>query len=73
MDVELGAEALAVNAIDLLADIDSDGSVGASDLNLLALAYGSAEGDDVYDPSVDLNADGKVDLRDLAILGAAHE
>jgi hypothetical protein len=56
-----------------LADVNDDGAIDLSDLALLALAYGSVDGDADFDARVDLNGDGRIDLRDLALLGAGHE
>jgi hypothetical protein len=47
--------------------------VDLSDLELLAFAYGSVDGDADFDARVNLNGDGRIDLRDLALLGAGHE
>jgi len=48
----------------------TDGRIDGSDLSWLAHAYGSAEGDALYNPDADLNGDGIVDGIDLAYLAA---
>ena len=56
-----------------LSDINGDGTVGPADVLLLVGAYGTEDGGEWFDARADLNGDGLVDLRDLAILGAGHE
>jgi hypothetical protein len=56
-----------------LADANVDGEVDSSDLELLTAAYGTSQGDPAFDARVDLNHDGVIDLRDLAILGVGYE
>ena len=56
-----------------LADVNGDGAVGPADVLLLVGAYGSEMGGEWFDARADLNTDGLVDLRDLAILGAGYE
>ncbi|MDA1175151.1 MAG: malectin domain-containing carbohydrate-binding protein [Chloroflexi bacterium] len=73
MDVQLDGEFVLVLDVESLADANVDGQVDASDLELLAAAYGSVQGDDAFDARVDLNHDGIIDLRDLAILGVGYE
>jgi hypothetical protein len=50
-------------------DVDGDGVVTDKDLAAFACAYGSKIGDANYNVKADLNGDGRVDVRDLAILG----
>ncbi|MFW9812255.1 MAG: hypothetical protein ACFFF9_07315 [Candidatus Thorarchaeota archaeon] len=60
-----------VKDVSLLGDVsDHDGQVGVGDLDLIAGHIGVSVGEDDWIPDLDLNWDGKVDLRDLAI--AAH-
>jgi len=47
-------------------DIDGNGSVGSSDAALLVSALGSVPGAASWNPRADLNADGAVNLRDVA-------
>jgi hypothetical protein len=56
-------------------DINREGSAGQGrvdglDLSWLAYAYGSLEGDELYNPDADLDGDGMVDGTDLAYLAA---
>jgi hypothetical protein len=61
--------ATGISFISCIGDIDHDGFVGLSDLAALTgSAYGTCEGDPDYDPEVDLNADGCVNLTDLSEL-----
>ncbi|UCE08933.1 MAG: hypothetical protein JSW61_08025 [Candidatus Thorarchaeota archaeon] len=49
---------------------DGDGVVDSEDLELISASVGYAIGDEAWNPNLDLNLDGKIDIRDLAI--AAH-
>jgi hypothetical protein len=49
-------------------DVNGDGVVDILDLSVVALAYGSFEGDPDYNPEADITRDGLVDARDLAIV-----
>lgn len=49
-------------------DVNGDGVIDIFDLSIVGLAYGSFEGDPLYDPDADLNNDGVVDARDLAMV-----
>jgi hypothetical protein len=51
-------------------DLDGDGSVNASDEAALESLYGATAADPNYEPSADLNGDGRVDVGDLALFGA---
>ncbi len=53
----------------LAGDLNNDGIVDVSDLNMLIQAYGSSEGEFKYNAEVDLNSDGVVNVFDLAIIG----
>jgi hypothetical protein len=52
------------------ADLNGSGSVDVEDLNLLAPAFGTRDGDLGFNPAADLNGDGGVDGLDLALLAA---
>jgi hypothetical protein len=49
-------------------DLNGDFTIGLKDLVILAQAYGSVQGDSMWNPNADLNGDGKVGLADLVIL-----
>jgi len=49
-------------------DFDADGRVSRSDTKVLNEAYGTAFGDNDYNPAADLNADGRVSRSDKSIL-----
>jgi bacillopeptidase F (M6 metalloprotease family) len=51
-------------------DMDGSGIVDGMDLAILARAFGTFDGEALYDTRADLNADGTVDGLDLAALGA---
>jgi hypothetical protein len=51
-------------------DPGTEGRVDGSDLSWLAYAYGSTEGEALYNPDADLNGDGIIDGIDLAYLAA---
>jgi hypothetical protein len=53
----------------LQGDIDGDGTVTENDLKIFACAYGSSIGDANYNAVCDFNNDGKIDVKDLAIIG----
>lgn len=60
-----------IKDVSLLGDVsDNDGVVELEDLDLISSQVGTTIVDDDWNPSLDLNGDGKVDVRDLAI--AAH-
>lgn len=63
--------AAAAGAALLPGDLDGDGAVGASDESWLERFYGTSADDGNYDPAADLDANGTVDVRDLARFGAA--
>jgi hypothetical protein len=50
------------------ADLDGDGVVGASDLPLLAAAFGASSGDPTWNAAADLDGDGTVGVPDFAVL-----
>jgi hypothetical protein len=57
------------NTRTLLGDVDGDGEVTENDLRIFACAYGSSIGDANYNSVCDFNSDGKIDVKDLAIIG----
>jgi hypothetical protein len=73
MNVELDGGLVLVLDAQSLSDANVDGTVDASDLELLSAAYGTSLGDDAFDPRVDLNNDGIIDLSDLVILAVGYE
>lgn len=52
----------------LVGDVDGNMIVDMTDIGLVAMAYGSSEGDPPYEPRLDLNSDGIVDMTDLGIV-----
>jgi len=52
-----------------LRQMDQFRAIDILDLNIAGKAYGSFEGDPEYDPEADLNKDGHIDMRDLAVVG----
>lgn len=53
---------------DMRGDINGDGVVDHTDLNILLESYGKISSDTDYNADADLNKDGVVDVRDLGIL-----
>jgi hypothetical protein len=47
-------------------DVDGDGQIGCSDIQLVRTALGKHVGELLYDGRADINGDGTVDIRDLA-------
>ncbi|MBL0926042.1 MAG: hypothetical protein IBJ11_00105 [Phycisphaerales bacterium] len=54
--------------IKCVADIDSNGSVGANDLTLLLLAFGASSADPNWNPACDLDGNGTIGGNDLTLL-----
>jgi len=50
-----------------MGDVNRDGVIDLKDTDLIAEANGSREGDANWNPELDLDHDGKVDIFDLAI------
>lgn len=53
------------------ADLDGDGQVGFSDLNLVISAFNTAPGDPNYNPGADTNGDSQIDFADLNLVLSA--
>jgi hypothetical protein len=53
----------------LVGDINGDGIVDDADLHAFMCAFNTQLGDARYNPACDFNQDGRVDIRDLALLG----
>jgi hypothetical protein len=53
-------------------DINSDGIVDIQDLTIVAVAYGSAEGELKYNAKADLNQDGSVEIQDIAMVAKRY-
>lgn len=70
-DIDPSIPALRVlkQAKNLLGDLNGDGIVNDEDLRLFMCAYGHSIFEREFNPRADFNQDGKVDIRDLAILG----
>jgi hypothetical protein len=49
-------------------DVNEDGNTNVVDLTLVSLSYGSLIGEPDYNPFVDINKDGIVDMKDLSIV-----
>jgi hypothetical protein len=60
---------ICINVRALEGDVNGDGIVNTEDLFMVAGAFGTQEGDPDYDPELDLNHDGFIDIRDLSIIG----
>lgn len=53
-------------------DINNDGIVNLADLNIASAAFGCSIGQQCYNPKADVNADGKVDISDIATMAANY-
>jgi ABC-type transport system substrate-binding protein len=51
-------------------DVNRDGHVGIHDLSRIGLSFGYFKGEPEYDADADINGDGIVDTRDIALLSA---
>jgi hypothetical protein len=58
-----------VEVTPLLGDVDGDRDVDSFDLSALNSAYGSTPTKPNWNPNCDINSDGKVDAKDLHLLG----
>jgi len=47
-------------------DVNGDGTVNLLDLTVLGLGWKKTEADDEFDPRIDINKDGKLDISDVA-------
>jgi len=47
-------------------DVNHDGLINCTDLDIVKAALGSKLGDSNWNPAADINGDGVVDVRDLA-------
>ncbi|MEL6104395.1 MAG: CARDB domain-containing protein, partial [Planctomycetota bacterium] len=56
--------------LDVVGDVDRDGSVDGFDSGLLADVLGSFEGDRRYEPSADFDSDGAITVADTQLLAA---
>ena len=54
-------------------DVNGDGIVDIWDLSIVAVAYGTFEGEPDYDPDADINKDGIVDIADISIVCIYYE
>jgi hypothetical protein len=50
-------------------DVNNDGIVNNSDLEIVAKAFGCSKGEEGYNEDADLNSDGVIDVIELAIVG----
>ena len=50
-----------------LGDVNGDGVIDQSDLDLINLALGTVAGDPNWNPDADLNGDGAVDIYDVVV------
>ncbi|MEM3825558.1 MAG: DUF3160 domain-containing protein [Candidatus Bathyarchaeia archaeon] len=51
-----------------LPDINGDGVINILDICLVAIAFGTAEGDEKYNAVADLNGDKKINIEDVALI-----
>jgi peptide/nickel transport system substrate-binding protein len=63
---------LTANRSFLPGDVNHDGTVNAQDLTDLRSAYGSTPGTPQWNPACEFNGDGKIDVKDLFIIGVNY-
>ncbi len=69
-DASVGNSAVlssSVVAAKVIGDVNGDGVVNCADLALIKASFGSRSGAPAFNPDVDLDSNGLVDIRDLAI------
>ena len=49
-------------------DANGDGIVDILDLNMVGYAFGAREGERRYDPDLDFNQDGRIDMREIIVI-----
>ncbi len=49
-------------------DVNGDGTLDQADLDLATAAFGSTQGDPLFEPAADLNGDGVIGIDDLQVL-----
>jgi hypothetical protein len=52
----------------LSSDINGDNSVDIVDMSIVAMAFGTKEGEERYNPIADLDGDGKISIKDIFIV-----
>ncbi|MFW9910602.1 MAG: dockerin type I domain-containing protein, partial [Candidatus Thorarchaeota archaeon] len=62
----------AIKDVTLLGDVTGDGQVDMSDLELISDHVDNAIGDSGFNSSLDLNWDGRIDMKDVAIAARNH-
>jgi PKD repeat protein len=56
----------------LIGDINSDGKVNIQDISIVAIAYGTSEGEPRWNPNCDLNHDTIINILDLSIVATQY-
>jgi PKD repeat protein len=56
----------------LIGDINSDGKVTIQDISIVAIAYGTSEGEPKWNPECDLNHDTMINILDISIVAAQY-
>lgn len=56
----------------LLADLNRDGTVNILDISIVALAFGTQEGDENYNSNADLNKNGEVNIIDISMVAVDY-
>jgi hypothetical protein len=52
----------------LLGDVNRDGKINCDDLGLVSVSFGAKTGKSAFNPSVDIDNNGIIDIRDLAVV-----
>jgi len=56
----------------LLTDLNEDGTVNILDIGIVALAFGTREGDENYDSIADLDKNGEVNIIDISVVAVDY-
>ncbi len=67
-NVPSGSVSIVVDVIPVKGDINADKAINEIDFEIFSKAFGSKNGDFIFDPKCDLNNDGQVDGSDLMIM-----
>ena len=70
-NLQAGAHSLDMGTL-LEGDATQDGRISATDLAILATAYGTQTGEAGYDTRADFNSDGRISVSDLALLATNY-
>jgi hypothetical protein len=67
-DNTLSGPMISVRGVTLLGDVNNNGVVNMKDITDAIAHFGAFDGTPRYDPDFDINADGRIDMRDILII-----